>query len=649
MEKSVKWQDTSQQSEMDSSDSPTLSDEKMAAPLKRKKSNIFSKIRKSLLGIGSSDKNTLEDDDQQSLKRALSMDAGLQNRISLLSSNIPENTEDNQHEIQRTTRKNRMRRSKSLMSAINDFIEPTNLASGIGSIMQSPKVPESSTNDSNDSILEAFESFNTPKTESLINTIETSSLNLTHQIFNCSWLAPTRKSQLFPGTLSILPKSSTIQFHCQHFNRTIRLKFSFDDILNISRGSWNDKRNQALIIDLIRGKRKSWVFVAWTDDHFRQASDCLVEAWKHHCINQIKLRLDRRRAHLNMKYCRIIKEADKANETSKSPDFGLFDNVINFWKSESVDTKTYNRITVKLKEQGHNNEFKNVLYESQIPFIIPQILSSILMEKSTNFMTNFRALHGIVITNDSGWNYEKDCRFFVSYVTKEEANKKTFKWKVKQEIKLNEPEIVVFETILQVADNQIYKINYEIKSNIDDIEKFTCDYSSFIKVTGEIESSDPTFQLNSEKEICSYFSKTYFPALFHLLKALINESQSEFEAETATESANFVLPPHYRFVKESIRTRVLETNLYFTTVLLPFLYKLLYFKEFKYLRFLFLSFLFIYLFKISLNSALTFIKITKNQPINVKGQFEGFLKDLAIDAIDSGSTIHSLKLKYQQQ
>jgi hypothetical protein len=656
MDKTVKWQDSSQVREShDASDSPTLSDKKRPTPLKRKRSNIFSKIRKSLLGIGSNDRNSVEEEDQRRLNRALSMDAGLQNRISHLSSNIQESTENAQQDIQKTSIKSRMRRSKSLMSAINDFIEPAAISTGIGSIIQSPRVPTSS-NDTNDSILEACESFNTPKTVSLINTLETRHLNLTHQIFNCSWLAPTRKSQLFPGTLSLLPKTSIIQFHCQHFNRTIRLKFLFDDILNISRGTWNEKRNQALIIDLIRGKRKSWVFVAWTDDQFQQALDCFVESWRHHCINQIKRSLDRRKAHLNMKYCRIIKEADKANEASKSQVLGLFDNLIDYWKlCDDCHHHDDNQIVLKLKKmkQDYNYNLKHVLYESEVYFITPQVLSSILTEQSTNFMTNFRALHGIVMTNDSGWNSKTESRTFISFVTKEETNKKTFKWIVNQEIKVNEPEIVVFQSILQISDNQIFKINYEIKSNMKDFDKFSLDYSCLIKVTGELESSDSSLNLNSD-EICSYFRKNYFPALFNLLEALINESQSEFETETTAASAeestnNFMLPPHYRFVKESIRTRILEANLYFTTALLPFLYKFLHFKEFKYLRYFFLSLVLLFLFKISLNCILIYIKTVQNRRINVEGQFEGLLKDLTMDAIDTGLSIHSLKLKYHQR
>lgn len=655
MDKSVKWQDNSQVRESDdASDSPTLSDKKAPAPLKRKRSNIFSKIRKSLLGIGSSDRSSVEEEDQRRLNRALSMDAGLQNRISHLSSNVQEFTDTARQDVQNTSIKSRMRRSKSLMSAINDFIEPAHISTGIGSILQSPKEPTSS-NDTNDSILEACEDFNTPNSVSLVNALETRHFNLTHQIFNCSWLAPTRKAQLFPGTLSLLPKSSTIQFHCQHFNRTIRLKFLFDDILNISRGTWNEKRNQALIIDLIRGKRKSWVFVAWTDDQFQQALDCFVEAWRNHCINQIKSRLNRRTAHLNMKYCRVIKEADKANEASQLQVLGLFDNLIDYWKScDDRHEHDDNQIVLKLKkkEQDYNYDLKHVLYESEVSFITPQVLSSILTEQSTNFMTNFRALHGIVMTNDSGWNSKIKSRTFVSFVTKAE-NKKTFKWKVKQEIKVNEPEVVLFQSILQISDNQTFIINYDIKSNMKEFNNFSLDYSCFIKVTGELESSDSSLHLKSD-EICSYFRKNYFPALFNLLEALVNESQSEFETETTAASKeestnNFMLPPHYRFVKESIRTRILEANLYFTTALLPFLYKLLHFKEFKYLRYFFLSLVILFLFKISLNFILIYIRIVQNRRINVEGQFEGLLKDLTVEAIDTGSTIHSLKLKYQQQ
>lgn len=653
MDKSVKWQDSSQPSEIDASDSPTLSDKRPVSGLKRKKSNIFTKIRKSILGITSSsqnDEDNTDNGDKRGLKRALSMDAGLQSRISQLASSVPsEKLDENQQNFQRIPRKTRLRRSKSLFSSINDSIEPAPTAPGIGSILQSPKTVDASTNEVSDSIPEACESFNIPKTASLLNTIETNHINLTHQVFNCSWLAPTRKSQLFPGTLALLPQSSTILFNCQHFNRAIRIKFLFSDILNIARGSWNDKRNQALIIDLIRGKRKTWVFVAWTDDHFQQALDCLVHAWKVDCLNKIKSGLDQRKAHLNMKYCHIIKDADKANEATKIQGdsgllVGLVDNFIQLFTTSDSLNDEGNHLYVQLKKKKElNYDLKNVLFESDISFVTPQLLASILTEQSTNFMTNFHALHGIVITNDSGWNRKTNSRNFVSFVTKEESKMKILKWQVKQHLLINESELVVLETLLQLSENRFFKIYHEIKLNREVLDKFTADYSCHIKVTGALDSSD-SLQVNAEEEICSYFRENYFPSLFHLLEALINESQSEFETE-ATEEAKILLPPHYRFVKESIRVRALKINLYFTTAILPFLYKLLHFKEFKYLRYLFLSFIFIYLLRILLD----YIKTIRNKPIDVEGQFNALLKELTADAIESGSPIHSLKLKYQQQ
>ena len=237
------------------------------------------------------------------------------------------------------------------------------------------------------------------------------SIPLSHKIFNCSWLAPTRKSQLFPGQLSLLP-NSTILFQCQNSTRSIHLKFRFSDILNIARGTWNNQRNQAFIIDLIRGKRKTWVFVAWSAGQFEQCIENIVAVWKVYCMNEIKKRLDRRRAHLNMKYCRIIKEADRANESGRIKDLWTFDKFLNdfinhFNSSNSNDENSFFKIKInKIKEKELNYSLKNVLVDEIISNVIPQVLSSIISDQATSFMTNFRAMQGIVIKNDSGWNSE---------------------------------------------------------------------------------------------------------------------------------------------------------------------------------------------------------------------------------------------------
>ena len=314
MEKSLKWQSPS--SDSDQSESPTLSDKPQSKPVavKRKRSNIFTKLRKSILGIGSNEDSTSysEDDEEKrksGIKRALSMDAGLQNRISeLIATEDGVKDENNPIEIIQRTLKNGIRRSKSLITS--PILNKTDHQS-TGSAASSPRHGATA---NNDSIFEDLFLDRQSTTASLINTIETKHLLKSHQVFNCSWLAPTKKSQIFTGHLTLLPGAESIQFTCQHLTRSIRLKFFFDDILNISRGSWNEKRNQALIIDLIRGRRKTWVFVAWNESEYEQAIDVLVRAWRTHCMNLIKSRLDRRKAHFNMKYCRIIREADRVNE-----------------------------------------------------------------------------------------------------------------------------------------------------------------------------------------------------------------------------------------------------------------------------------------------------------------------------------------------
>lgn len=645
MDKSVKWFDTPPPSDSDTSDSPTLSPPPKP---KRKRSNIFTKIRKSILGLANaSDSNEIVDEDDEGnkrLKRALSMDAGLQNRISQLSSNVEPVRESEEYQNIISTTPRLIRRSNSLIGPPSDIVEQRTLSN-----LQSPKATKSliaSTNDTNDSILEECEHANIPRVLSLINTIDSSDPNMISGTFSCSWLAPTRKPQLFPGKLFILPKSTSVQFHCQHFNRTIRLKFHFDDILNVARGTWNEQRNQALIIDLVRGKRKTWVFVAWTDDQYQIALDSLVKTWQLHCFNQIKSRLDRKRAHLNMKYCRVLKEADQAHETIGRDVCLIIDSVttrlMNAWKA-IIYNENDNTILVA---DSPSYSLKHVLYEKTVPLITPQPLAQILCEQATNFMTNFRALHGICLVNDSGWtDTANQKRSFVSLVTKEEDKRmKLFKWKIDQEIKINTTDTFVLESTFHPVDapRNSFKMIYEISSVPD--SSLTADPACYIKITGQQSQHSPAI---SEEEVCKYFRDYYFKSLFELLQALIEESQNEFDTfETEFLGHDALLPPHYRFIMESIRTRILKANLLFTTVFLPFLYKAVHFKEYRPVRVALAGVLILILVKMALMYFINYVNTIKSRPINVEGQFSSFMHEMTKDALDSAASIHSLKLKY---
>lgn len=631
MDKAVKWLDKSPPLSESSSESPTLSNR--PAPIKRKKSGIFSKLRKSI--IDSITSNNDNDSGRVSeLKRSLSMDAGLQNRISQLAITNPTPIDRiDENDLQRTANKSHLRRSKSLMTPIDMKVRST---SGMGSNLCSPI-----TDESDSMLMEDCGSLNTPQAVSLIKTIETRHLHRSHQVFECSWLAPTHKFQLFPGHLSFQPNSTAILFKCQHLTRSIRLKFHFDDVLNISRGSWNDKRNQALIIDLVRGKRKSWVFVAWTDDQFEAAIDSLVQAWRLHCLNNVKGRIDRRRAHLNMKYCRIIKEADSAAMELKFSK-GIIETLKNLY---------FNYGHFGIRNSDNNSIFKKLptasiqplavlekdLFSREISSIIPDVLASILVERSTSFMENFRELQGIEISNDSGWRKNSKTRTFLSTI-KDNDGKITFKWNVTQKIIYDSPELVIFETnLLQNSFDETYKIVYEFQSvmdeNIDDAEA-----SCFVRISTDIQS----------ERICSYFKNIYFPSLFQLLEAFIYESTCDFCGQEAELTEVIILPPHYRFVKQFFKTGFLELNLYFTTVALPFLYKLIHFKEFKLVRYSFASTILLVSFRLALFLLLDWFK-NRTLPkltLNVEDQFSALMKDLSGDALESVNEIRSLKLKY---
>lgn len=634
MERNVKWQEKSPPLS-ESSESPTLSEHTSRPSLKRKRSSIFSKLRKSILGSSSST-NTAESDDgkRMELKRALSMDAGLQNRISQLAGHVAEPEENASTQDKRIST---LRRSKSLINPVE-----LEFPSGIGSNIQSPKTHEQSQQEiESDSLIGVCE---TSEVVSLINTIQTSHLHLNHQIFDCSWLAPTRKFQLFPGHLTLNPKSSSIHFNCQHhLARAVTLKFHFDDILNISRGSWNDKRNQSLIIDLIRGKRKSWVFVAWAEDQFESAVESLVQAWRIHCTNKIKERIDRKNAHLNMKYCRIIKEADLA---AVKPSATFFQTLLNRFFCNNIDTDNQNApssIYKKTFTYPKALAFEKVLYENVISPVIPEVLASILLEKSTSFMANFRALQGIETFNDSGWPSKTNlsstaARTFVSLVKNEEG-RVTFKWNVAQRILFQSPDAIIFQITFAHSNDETFSLVYEISSTEDEL--IDSDSSCSIRITSDIRN----------QRIETYFKNAYFPSMFQLLEAFVYESSCEFSAQAEESNANegiIVLPPHYRFIKEFIKTGLLELNLYFTTVTLPLLYKLVHFKEYKLLRYTLIFLVLLFIFRVSLESLFQYFKKISAQPVNVDDQFSSLLNELSSEAMKSTNEVRNLKLKYKR-
>ena len=638
MEKIVKWQDKSPPPS-ESSESPTLSNHSRPTPqVKRKRSSIFSKLRKSFLNSissGTNDNNNVKSlEHRGELKRALSMDAGLQNRISQLATTTPMAIDPiDEQELQLTHSKSRLRRSKSLINPVD--LRPSNV-NGLGSKLHSPIADES------DSLMEECESLDAPQAASLIQTIENNHLHLSHQVFDCSWLAPTHKFQLFPGHLSLHPKTSTIIFHCQHLSRSIRLKFHLDDVLNISRGSWNDKRNQALIIDLIRGRRKSWVFVAWAEDQFDSALHGIVQAWRLHCLNKIKARTDRRNAHLNMKYCRMIKEADRAEIKL---DEGILEIFANFFYNNGIQTINSPTIFKRLPTTSNQQsiELGTVLYAKEIAPVIPDALAAILMEQSTSFMANFRELQGIETLNDSGWHTQNghhknsQMRTFVSLV-KDSAGMITFKWTEHQKLIFKSPELVIFQASLaQNSSEETENIVYEIASIRD--EDIDAEPACFIKITTNIQSN----------RVREYLKDVYFPSLFHLLEAFIYEAACDFSGqEGSAPDYKMIPPPHYRFIKEFLKTALLEANLYFTTVFLPFLYKLVHFKEFKFARYSIASLILLICIRLGLLYLLNWLKIssTNSLPVNVEDQFGSFLKDLSKEAIDSATEIRGLKLKF---
>ena len=112
------------------------------------------------------------------------------------------------------------------------------------------------------------------------------------------------------------------------------------------------------------------------------------------------------------------------------------------------------------------------------------------------------------------------------------------------------------------SNDETFSLVYEISSTEDEL--IDSDSSCSIRITSDIRN----------QRIETYFKNAYFPSMFQLLEAFVYESSCEFSAQAEESNANegiIVLPPHYRFIKEFIKTGLLELNLYFTTVTLPLL------------------------------------------------------------------------------
>jgi hypothetical protein len=578
MEKSVTWKENGDISES----SPSLSESKRETP-KRKRSNIFTRLRKSILGNSETDNSAVTDENVNlGLKRALSMDAGLQKRISQLASNVekPIDSENHHTQIPGTP----LRRSRSLLASPRNIDATSAFAS---SQLSSPKSENTDDFNDTDSVKYA---------KSFISAeFSTSCATANTQIFNCSWLAPTRRGQLFLGQLILRPKSE-IQFHYQHAARTIKLKFRLQDILNIAKGAWNNQRDQALIIDLMQGKRKTWVFVAWTDDQFHGAVDSIVRAWRCHTMSHIKERIDRKNAMLNMKYCNMIKESSSSKPSGMHvlflpKDFvnlknlyDAFKGLFNFCSSKSIEESLALVPTDSTFPLPSSKSFtlKSILVEECFDGIIPDILAAILTERSTNFMTNFRELQKIAVINDSGWPDENDGSFFnlnsIRSFTSIMTNNGTRKWRINQRYIVNKSEFTLIEAILTGLGRgkQVFKLLYEIERS--SLTQFTCK----LKISGRLESGG---ERQLEEDISKYLKKEYFEPMMELLAAYIRESRNEFEYDSSShhyesseeEQINpqaVLLPPHYRFLKEELRIAVMKLDLYFTTLILPLLYML---------------------------------------------------------------------------
>jgi hypothetical protein len=564
----------------DSEASPTLN--RRPKPLKRK-SSIFSKLRKSII----------PNEQHSKLKRTVSFDAGLQQRMTELGQ--PEE-------------------SSSAIEALLD------------SIIEQPPPKEIQVTQSQMPSPALLEEENTTNTS--IMTVPTSNFAISHS-FQCAWLAPTRRLRLYQGELSIIP-STAIYFQASRLGKPIRLFIRFQDIFNVAEGSWNGTRKQALILDLIRAKKRNWLFVGWRDGDLDAACREVVKEWNK--INLLKIHndIETQKSRLNSKHRECCQTEDSApltpptkHQISKS----LIEQVRSFLHQNLVPkySQASPGPSIPLSNTNKPKEatLQNVILAHKFQFATPKILIEVLSDQATAFMANLRAIQGQMIVSDSGWS--KDERSFT--LLAKLSDRKLSKWQVEQKVMEVDPDFIILTCIFSQEKSQKLSILHEAK-RIHEAD--TLDFTTMLTISADTKEA-------SEGTLLHYLEREHIPTMTSLLTAMLEEAEYSFEADSTIEQ-NIPAQP-VRFLVAIIGTWLGKIDLYFTTALLPPLYLLSCKRGFL------PSFVAVAVFPLLLISCQVVYDMLNVAP-EPELTFAAVLEDLFNEALPLGEEIHRLKLKY---
>lgn len=602
--------------------SPTLSNspasgtrQALASQPHQRRRSILTRLRKSLLPPSSPQPDAQSPaatpQPQDALHRSLSLDAGLQHRISQLSE---DHGQPPAIERPSPVRAGRLRRTRSVVTSLLETIAETGdhaipvLSSHIASPTELAEEVDTTL------FTDTAESTAIPGAVSI--TKQTPSHDLAAlatnpkamHTFSCSWLAPTAHPHLYQGQLHVLPDAALL-FRGQRPGRTVQLHLQFVDILNISRGSWNGARGQALIMDLVRGRRRSWAFVGWPSDSFCEAERVIVNEWQRTLQKRIRSELDRRKAVLDAKHERIAGRQYTCPEprmTISARAVAVKDQVMRLLSHLMSHSPAPHSPAAPSFLSLHASQpcapLKHQLASHSLRHIPPMLLVDILTDRATGFMANLRSLQGAILVADRGWiGRERSFTILVTMshlfgdgrdtdATREIHASKLSRWTVRQRLLVYTPDHAVFTNTFEAENDSerkghCYTVMYEA---VRDRSLLGCeedDMGCLVTVTGQTDatrSTDPirpAMHLEQQRQaidtaLTSYLRQVYLPPLFNLLGAMAQEAEFEFESDGSGAHPPRGGPPTTRYLPYMLRTNMNLLQMHLTVLLLPPLYLL---------------------------------------------------------------------------